>query len=230
MIRQLQRTMKSNAHVILGLAVGCILCCLACPAGEAQEPGQTSLGDVVRHQQADHQHAKAAKRVLTDDDMPASRMLGIAGVAASMKIIPCIGMSATVPGYATTPWAADPKPKKMYAWFGPSLDECGDLDCAEAIYLRDIPRTFGGRTRILYESDDIVQGYPARVAHLEVLHDVRGKLVGSVALVQTPEAAFAVTCLYHPGDTSEVETDCDAVLASIQVRFPAKYIYVQHNH
>jgi len=217
-----------SGYPVAGVVLAGTLCLLGTAWGQ-ESPGspQPPLGDVVRHQREDHQHAKA-KRVMSDDDLPSAHSRQITGMVATTKIIPYITVTGTVPeGAATRPV---PGTQKMYAWFGPTtLDSCSDLDCAEATYLKSFPMTFGGTVRVLFESDDTVQDYPARIAHIEIIHDVRGKMLGTVAFIETPEAATAASCLYRAADAAEVEPDCDAFMASLKVHVPEKYIYVQSN-
>src|SRR5215813_1329542 len=149
---------------------------LGLPNAPAQDsPTQPALGDVVRKQKEQRQQSKPAKRVVTDEDMPSTNTHTRYGQVAEYKIIPAIMISGTAPnGTASSYTAAAPKKGQLYIGFGPSLlqpDSCGigQLDCAEEDLLRTFQRGSwaGSRTRVLFDSDDMVQEYHARVTHFE---------------------------------------------------------------
>ncbi|HKT86981.1 MAG TPA: hypothetical protein VJQ59_01000 [Candidatus Sulfotelmatobacter sp.] len=198
---------------------------------DAQESdqGQAPLGDVVRHQQEARQHGKKAKRVVSDEDVPGSNKHSIGGSIATSVIIPYIMIAGSVPGWLKANAYGSEPGQKMRVWFGPQMDSCFDLGCAKATYMQQFAATSGGTVKILYESDETVGGYPARVEHVEVVHDVRGKLLGIVVLIQSPITAGAATCLYKEEDAAAIEPECDDFVNSIHLRVPERYIYVQHN-
>ena len=190
--------------------------------------GQAPLADVVRHQQAERQRGKPAKHVLSDDDLPSASTHQITGMVSGQRIIPYIRITGTVPNSVAKTVALDVD-QKMYAWIGQGLlDSCFDLDCAEKTYVNVVPRLFSGTVRILFDSNETVQSYQARVAHIEIMHQSRGRMLGLVAFIKTPEATGAASCFYRAADASEVESECDAFVHSLQVIVPEKYIYVQN--
>jgi hypothetical protein len=206
------------------LATGGLICSVVAAAGqEAQIP----LGDVVRRQQAEH--GKKAKRVVGDEDLGGFHLHEVQDTAATTVIIPDIRITAKVPdGISMTP-APDSK-QKMHVWFGPgTLDKCVDIGCAEEEYLRLLPRGVGS-AKVLFESDESIDGYPGRVVHMEFSHDVAGKIFAIVAFIQTPVAVAAATCRYKAKDAPEVESDCEAFVRSIRIHMPERYIYVEHHH
>lgn len=196
---------------------------------QESDQGQAPLGDVVRHQQEARQHGKKAARVVGDEDMPGSNKHSIGGSIATSVIIPYIMIAGSIPGWLKANAYGSEPGQKMRVWFGPELDSCFDLDCAKATYIQQFPRISGGAVKILYESDETVGGYPARVEHVEVVHDVRGKLLGIVVLIQSPITAGVATCLYKEEDAAAIEPECEDFVNSIHLRVPERYIYVQHN-
>jgi hypothetical protein len=217
------------------------LCCLALTVGawpqdSADSGEQTPLGDVVRRQQEQRQHSKTAKRVVSDDDIPTNHMNWMNGQVAEFVIIPAIRISGLTPNdSSSTATALGQKKDKIYVGFGPHLGErdwCGDgsLECAENSFLR---RFQGGgwvasSARILFDSDAAVGDYASRVAHFEILHDTRGKMQGSVALIETPIATLMAYCIYNAKDHGEAEPQCDAFISSLRVEIPKRYVYVHH--
>ena len=215
---------RSRAALLVVLGI-CMLPQLKVRAQEAQVP----LGDVVRKQQTEREHGKKAKRVIGDEDIRSSRLHEIYGDAAVSVIIPNVRIVGMVPDGASYYTRTDAQ--KMHVWFGPrDLDRCFDLICAEGTYMSLLPRMIGGPVKILFTSDDSIDGNPARIVHFEITHDVRGKIIGTVALIQTPVAAGAASCHYLATDAPAVERDCDAFIRSLKIRMPERYIYVQHNY
>lgn len=200
------------------------LACAFTPALRAQD-SSPSLGDVVRNRAS--QPHKKAKRVLSDEDVGGPHKHEVTGWEANTVIIPGIRITGNVPDYVLMKYPPDPN-QKMYVSFGPSLDSCFDLDCAHMTFLHLVPGVFGGKPTVLYESDDFINGNSARVLHLEIMHDVRGKVFATVALIQTPASVADAFCTYKAADAPDVETDCEAFIASLQIHVPEKYIYVQH--
>ena len=191
---------------------------------------QVPLGDIVRHQQQERQRGKKAKRTLNDEDIH-EHTRQVRGDAAVTVIIPNIQITGYVEDVN-----ANPKPStepKLDVWIGSrSLDACSDLDCAKMVYLHELPRLpsmFGATPRILYKSESSIDGHPARIAHIEVKHDVKGTMLGEVAFIQTPVVATAATCLYK-SDTPDLEAACDEFIGSLQIHMPERFIYVQHNY
>ncbi|MGB0104397.1 MAG: hypothetical protein WBP51_09340, partial [Candidatus Sulfotelmatobacter sp.] len=84
------------------------------------------------------------------------------------------------------------------------------------------------KARILFDSDEVIQEYDARVAHFEVVHDVRGKMQGSAAFIAAGVATLVATCMYSFQDRVEAEPECDAFISSLRINVPPKYIYVGH--
>lgn len=204
--------------------------CLLLPTPLRSQEAQAPLGDIVRKQQADRQRGKKAKHVVGDEDLAGSHLHEVRGSAATTVIIPDVTIIGMLPDGVLLYPTPESK-QKLQVWFGPgSLDRCNELDCAEETYFGALPRTIGGSIRVLFESDDSIDGNPARIVHFEIAHDVRGKILGAVALIQTPVAAGAATCTYRAADTSDAESDCDAFIRSLRVRMPERYIYVQHNN
>jgi len=213
------------AGLLAVLAASCALTCVSPAQDSSQDSGQP-LGDVARHQHDDHQSRKA-KRVLSDEDVAGPHMHEVTGYAATTVIIPAIRITGTAPD--TVPIKLPPDYKqKMIVSFAPSLDSCFDLSCAESTYLRLFPGAFGGTPKVLFESDESIDGNPARIAHLEIMHDERGKMMATVAFIQTPASVASATCIYKLADAPDVETDCEKFVASLRLHVPEKYIYVQH--
>jgi len=203
--------------------------------------GQTPLGDVVRRQREQRQHSKTAKRVVSDDDVPGSHMQWVTNWVAVTRIIPGVKIQGLAPDDTSVATAMGQKKGKIYISFGPdnggpigdSLDSqwCNTdpLDCAEQAFIAQVQRggSIGSKGRILFDSDDTVQTYPARVAHFEVVHDVRGKMQGSVALIESPVGILSARCLYSVQDQIEAEPQCDKFISSLRIDFPEKYVYVK---
>jgi hypothetical protein len=219
-----------------------VLCCLGLVAGawaqdSANADAQVPLGDVAKRQREQRQHSKAAKKVVSDDDIPANHMHWMNGFAAEFKIIPAIRISGLVPNDdSATAATKGEKKDKIYVQFGPHLTDpysCNDgsLDCAEEWFLKKLQR--GGMransARILFDSDEEVQEFPARVVHFEVLDDVRGKMQGTAALIETPVTIVTASCMYGVRDQSEAEAQCDAFISSLRIDIPEKFIYVEHH-
>jgi hypothetical protein len=216
-----------------------LLVCM-CLMGLSSARGQNSadcgapLGDVVRQQREQRQHSKTAKRVVSDDDIPASHVHWMNAWVAEYKIIPAVKISALVPNSTSGAVAGTAKFGKIDAGFGPHLGErdwCeGSLDCAEESFLRTFQRPgwAGSRARILFDSDTSVGDYEARTAHFEVVNEVRGKLAGTVAVIQTPVATLKAYCIYNAKDRDEAEPECDAFISSLRVEVPQRYVYVHH--
>ena len=215
------------ASLLALLAASCALTCIAAGQDSSQNSGQP-LGDVVRHQH-DDQPTKKAKRVLSDEDVTGLHTHEITGYAATTVIIPGVRITGSVPDNVPVRIPPDFK-QKMIVSFMPSLDSCSDVNCAESTYLRQFRGVFGGRPKVLFETDESVSGSPARVVHLEIENDELGKMFATVAFIQTPASAASATCLYKLADAPDVETDCEKFIASLQLHVPEKYIYVQHPH
>ena len=66
------------------------------------------------------------------------------------------------------------------------------------------------------------------MAHFEILNDVRGKMLGTVALVETPLSTVMAYCMYNAKDRTDAEPECDAFISSLHVEVPERYVYVQH--
>ena len=205
----------------------------------AQDSGDhgPSLGDVVRHQQERRQQgARTARKVVTDDDIPANHMHPVRDQVAEFVIIPAIQISGMAPNDDQPNSAnAAQKSAKISVGFGPHLTgprSCydGSLDCAEDALLAQyqIGSWSGSRSIVLFDSDSAVQDFPARVVHFQVVHDVRGKMLGTAALIQTPVAIVQAVCLYKASDQADAEADCDGFISSLHVDVPERYIYVEH--
>jgi hypothetical protein len=218
-----------------------ILCSLVSVAGACAQDStgasqQIPLGDVVKRQHEQQLHSKPAKKVVTDDDIPANQMQRFNGYVAEYRIIPAIRISGMVPISDSPPATAiGQKKDKIYVRFGPTLldaDTCSDgtLDCAEEALIRQFGhgQKIGSKARILFDADDTVQNFPARVVHFELDHDVRGKMQGSVALIRTPITIVTATCLYSLPDQAEAEPECETFISSLNVDVPEKRIYVEH--
>jgi hypothetical protein len=218
-----------------------VLCCLGLAVGAwAQDSTganvQIPLGDVVKRQREQQLHSKPAKKVVTDDDIPANHMQRFNGYVAEYRIIPSIRISGMVPISDSPPATAiGQKKDKIYIRFGPTLldaDACNDgtLDCAEQALIRqfDHGQKIGSKARVLFDADDTVQNFPARVVHFELDHDVRGKMQGAVALIRTPITIVTATCLYSLQDQAEAEPECETFISSLNVDVPQKRIYVEH--
>ncbi len=216
------------------------LCCLLALTGAwAQDSGdsgtQTPLGDVVRQQQGQRKHAKTAKRVVNDDDIPANHMQRLNAQVAEFVIIPAIRISGLTPiDDSPTATILGQKRDKIVVGFGPHLGErdwCGGPpECAEQAFLRrfQVGSRIGTSGRILFDSDDAVGDYQARVAHFEILNDVRGKMQGTVAFIETPFSTVMAYCMYNAKDRTDAEPECDAFISSLHVEVPERYVYVQH--
>ncbi len=197
---------------------------------------QTPLGAVVKRQREQRQYSKTAKKVVTDDDIPANHTYRFNGYVAEYRIIPAIRISGLVPISDSPPATAiGQKKDKIYIRFGPTLMDpyaCdnGTLDCAEQAFLGRFQHggKLGSAVRILFDLDDTVQNYPARVAHFEVTDDVRGKIRGSVALIRTPIIIVTASCLYSVQDQAEAEAECETFISSLNVDIPEKRINVDH--
>jgi hypothetical protein len=230
-------TMTHNDLTTLCAGALCFVLAAAAWGQDSSNGGsQTPLGDVVRHQQEQRQHSKTAKKVVSDDDIPANRSHVMGDWVAEFVIIPAVHISGLVPNDdSTTGTAMGKKQDKIYVGFGPHLLDTGtcseSLECAEGAFERNLQRGnwAGSKARILFTSDDDIQEYPARVAHFEVVHDVRGKVEGSAAFIQTPIAILTATCMYKAQDRPEAEPECDAFISSLQVSVPQRYIYVEHH-
>jgi hypothetical protein len=211
------------------LVVAFVLMCFAWTAGAsaqqtAQEPSQPPLGDVARRQR---QQPKTAKLVVSDDDLPLSHTHRITGTAAMTKMIPYITFTGVVPDSITVSTVLDPK-QKIHVLFGPEeVESCFDLDGAETTYLQKFPKIFGGTVRVLFDSNETIQGYPSRVARIEIIHDVLGKVAGSVVFVRVPMAMLTATCVYRAEDRAEGESDCKTYIDSLEINVPKKYIGFQ---
>jgi hypothetical protein len=213
-----------------------ILCSLVLLASAgAQDSGtQPSLGDLARQQRELRRHEKPPTHVLTDDDVAATGKVWTAGYAAEFVIIPeprIEGLAPRDPAAKQTFFGR--KINQMYVSFGPHLNDKGDwcsgsFECSERSFLR----RFGwggwvpGSARILFDSDATVGDYQARVAHFEALHNGRGKMLGSVALIATPFTTLMASCIYEAKDRTQAEPDCDGFISSLKVVVPEHYIYV----
>ena len=194
-------------------------------AQESTGGATPTLGEVARHQR---QQPKTAKLVIGDDDIPSSHTHRITGMAGTTTMIPYITFTGLVPDVITKA-APDPK-QKIHVRFGPqAVESCYDLDCAETTYLQTFPKTFGGTVRILFDTNETIQNYQARVAHIEIIHDVLGKLTGSVVFVRAPVVVVTATCIYRAEDRSDAKSDCNTYIESLQINVPAKYIDAQGN-
>lgn len=198
--------------------------------------GQVPLGDMVRQQREQRRHSKTAKRVVSDDDIPASHMRWINAWVAEYRIIPAVKISGLIPNDDFPAASSGGEKKgKMGFGFGPHLGQtywCDDsLDCAEEAFLRGFQRPgwAGSRTRILFDSSDSVGDFEARIAHFEIVHDLRGKMQGTVALIGTPVSTVMAYCIYNAEDRNEVESQCDAFISSLRVEVPKRFIYVEHH-
>lgn len=195
---------------------------MAQDAGDANQP---SLGDVVRHQKETTQ--KKAKRVVSDEDVPGATTRKVRGDFGVQVIIPNLMIYGKAPVSVRMNVPYTPE-QKAFVWFGPDLNRCFNVECVKTTYLRDFHQGMaGGTLKILFESDDSVDGYPARIAHLELDSDVRGKMLGVVALIATPFSSVAPTCMYLEKDTTEMQPACEEFIASLEIHVPQNYIYVQ---
>ena len=217
------------------------LCCMMLlPGAWAQDATGTDqqipLGDVVKRQREQRLDSKTAKKVVTDEDIPANHMQRFNGYVAEFRIIPAIRISGLVPlGDSPPATAIGQKKDKIYIRFGPTLLDSyacdnGTLDCAEQAFVRRFQHggKLGSAARILFDLDDTVQNYPARVAHFEVTDDVRGKMRGNVALISTPVIIVTASCLYSVEDQAEAEAECETFVSSLNVDVPEKRINVEH--
>jgi hypothetical protein len=216
-----------NNRKIFLQVLGCLL--LAVPCSIAQDSGgdanQPSLGDVVRHQKETTQ--KKAKRVVSDDDVPGSHTWMVRGDFGVQVIIPNVQIYGMAPNTVKMNVPYSPEQKAM-VWFGPDLNRCFDVECAKTAYLHGFSYKLSGTLKILFETDDSVAGYPARIAHLELKNDELGKMLGVVALIATPFSSVAPTCMYLEKDAADMEPACEKFISSLEVHIPQKYIYVQH--
>jgi hypothetical protein len=213
------------------------VCCLVLIGGawaqDSTSGEQTPLGDVVRQQREQRLHSKTAKHVVSDEDIPASRMHSMNGCVAPSVIIPCIKVSGVVPD-DTSSLATEfgQKKDKIYVGFGPGYPDiysCGSIDCEDAfLHLFERAGWIASGARIRFDQDDTIQNYPARVAHFEALHNIRGKMQGTVALIAAPVATVVAYCMYSVQDRLEAEPECDTFISSLQVEVPKRYIYVHH--
>lgn len=211
--------MMSNNRVLLAI------CCLAigvCAVAQDSTDGanRTPLGDVARRQKQTQQ--KKAARVVGDEDMPGAKARQFWGDFATMVTIPYMRISGKLP-IDVHPWEV-PKPEtKVFAWYGPDLNRCFDLGCAQGTYMR----SNGTGMKILFESSNTVDDFPEQVLHVEVKNDVRGKMHGVVAIIVTPYSSVAATCLYKDS-APEMQSACDEFADSLELHIPDKFIYVQH--
>jgi len=221
----IHRGMMSNRKRYLAV-VACVLAAIPYAIAQqgAADANQPSLGDVVRHQKETTQ--KKAKRVVSDEEMPGSHTHTVWGDFATQVIIPNIRISAEAPETVKMNVPYSPE-QKAFVWFGPDLNRCFDVECAKATYLRDFHYALAGTPKILFETEDSVDGYPDRIAHLELKNDVRGKMLGVVALIATPFSSAAPTCMYLEKDASDMEAACEAFISSLELHIPQRYIYVQ---
>lgn len=210
---------------------------LAAGAGaqSSSDPGNPPLGDVVRHQR-EERHSKTARKILTDDDIVTSRLHRTKVQVAEFVIIPAIQISSLIPDdNSTKASGTETKKGKIDISFGPHLGESylciGDLGCAEESFLQKFQQSgwAGSKARILFDSDDQIGSYPARVAHLEVVNDVRGKMIGTAVFIETPVAVVNAACLYPAEDRQDAEEVCEAFIGSLQVEVPKRFIYVQQH-
>jgi hypothetical protein len=198
-----------------------------CALGQdsATEANQPSLGDVARHQKQSQQ--RKATRVIGDEDMPGSQTRAVWGDFATQVIIPNIRISGKAPATVKMNVPYSPE-QKAFVWFGPDLNRCFSVECAKATYLRDFHYALAGIPKILFETDDSIDGYSTLIAHLELDSEVRGKMLGVVALIVTPFSSSAPTCLYLQKDAAEMESACEEFIGSLELHIPTQYIYVQH--
>ena len=125
----IRETMVRKLHLHLALLGWSGLCCLMLVAGAwAQESTgsgtdqQTPLGAVVKRQREQRQYSKTAKKVVTDDDIPANHTYRFNGYVAEYRIIPAIRISGLVPISDSPPATAiGQKKDKIYIRFGPTL-------------------------------------------------------------------------------------------------------------
>jgi hypothetical protein len=208
------------------VAVGCFL--MEVPYSIAQDPAreasQPSLGEVVRHQKETTQ--KKAKRVVGDEDVPESHTRMVRGDFAVQVIIPNVQIYGNAPDTVKMNVPYRPE-QKAFVWFGPDLNRCFDVECAKGTYLRSFNYKLAGTLKILFETDDSVAEYPARIAHLELKNDELGKMLGVVALIATPFSSVAPTCMYLEKDAGDMEPACEKFISSLELHIPQKYIYVQ---
>jgi len=223
---------KSRLSLLFWTVLGCLILVAGAWAQDSTDSGgQTPLGDVVRRQREQRQHSKTAKKVVTDEDIPANHMHWARDQVAEFVIIPAVQISGMVPNDdSPTPTVMGQKNNKIYVSFGPHLgqaDSCGSLDCGEQ-FLQKFQRGkwAGSRARILFDSDEVVGGYQARVAHFEVVHDVLGKMQGTVTFIAAGVATLTASCMYSFQDRPEAEPECDAFISSLRINVPQKYIYV----
>jgi hypothetical protein len=201
-------------------------CVVACVCARAQDDAnQRPLGEVARNQKNTQQ--KRAVKVIGDEDIAGALTRTVWGDFATQVIIPNVRISAKAPLTVKMNIPYGPE-QKAFVWFGPDLNRCFDLECAKATYLRDFHYALSGTPKILFEMDDSIDGYPARIAHLELKSDVRGKMLGVVALIATPFSSSAPTCLYLEKDSAEMESACEEFINSLELHIPERYIYVQH--
>jgi hypothetical protein len=223
-MERIRQAIMSNRKLLL-LVMSCVAISVRVWAQDSTTDAQQPLGDVVRHQKETTQ--KKAKRVLSDEDMAGSHKRKVRGDFATQVIIPNIQIYGNAPDTVKMNVPYRPE-QKAFVWFGPDLNRCFDVECAKATYLRDFHYALAGTLKILYESDDSVGGYPARIAHIELKNDELGKMFGVVALIATPFSSSAPTCMYLEKDANEMQTACEEFIGSLEVHIPEKYIYVQH--
>lgn len=223
---------KRSFFFVLAIALGFFGAGRSVAHGQdsSQSSRQVPLGDVVRRQEAERQRGRKATHVLNDEDIHGHKRQ-ISGDAAVTVIIPNVRITGYVEDVDT-----NRKPgsePRLYVWIGSrSLDACYDVDCAKRVYIQELPQLpsmFGGTPRILFESETSIDGNPARIAHLEIKHDVKGKMFGEVAFIQTPAAATAASCIYK-ADAPDLEPVCDEFIGSLQVHMPERFIYVEHHY
>ena len=221
------RSSRSSQRIVLASILAGLLWTAYASAQESTT-GTTPppLGDIARHQRM---QPKTAKLVVGDDDIPSSHTHRITGMAGTTRMIPYITFTGVVPDVITVNTVLDPK-QKIHVLFGPQdVESCYNLDCAEATYLQNFPKTFGGTVRILFDTNETIQTYAARVAHIEIVHDVLGKLAGSVVFIRAPVVVTA-TCIYRVQDRAEADSECNTYIKSLQMNVPEKYIDAQGNH
>jgi hypothetical protein len=197
-----------------------------------QQPaeGERPLGDVARQQREQRQHAKPARRVLSDDDLGPGKLRRI--WSCSSKTYPCMQISGMVP--ADAPASIAPSPTngtktKYIADFGPhdyyNYGCGGDYkECAERSFLssRSVTSLTNAPVRLLYDWDGVVAGYPARMAQFEV-DRLPETMVGTVTLVVVPEQVLAAYCMYPKSLWETGEDVCNTFMSTLQVEVPGTY-------
>jgi hypothetical protein len=223
-MRGIHQETMSNRKLLL-LVMSCVAISVRAVAQDSAPNAQQPLGDVVRHQKETTQ--KKAKRVVGDEDVPGSQTYKVRGDFGVQVIIPNVQIYGKAPATVKMNVPYSPEQKALI-WFGPDLNRCFDVECAKATYLRNFHYVLTGTPKILFETDDSVDGYPARIAHLELKNDVLGKMRGVVAFVATPFSSVTPTCMYLEKDATEMESACEEFIGSLELHVPEKYIYVQH--